>query len=191
MLEQYSTNLEDLIRERTEELEVERQKTDALVAQIPVCLSADCVQLSMFVETIGDAYMVASGVPNRNGKRHAAEMANMSLDILSCIGTFKMRHMPTVKVRIRIGLHSGPVVAGVVGLTMPRYCLFGDTVNTASRMESTGLCKYSTCSTILLMLNCVKTKHFIATLQSGTGNKIKYSLRHLNIYSIPLLAILL
>lgn len=51
--------------------------------------------------------MVASGVPNRNGNRHAAEMANMSLDILHCIGTFKMRHMPELRVRIRIGLHSG------------------------------------------------------------------------------------
>lgn len=51
--------------------------------------------------------MVASGVPARNGNRHAAEMANMSLDILHCIGTFKMRHMPDLKVRIRIGLHSG------------------------------------------------------------------------------------
>lgn len=51
--------------------------------------------------------MVASGVPNRNGNRHAAEMANMSLDILHCIGTFQMRHMPDVKVKIRIGLHSG------------------------------------------------------------------------------------
>lgn len=51
--------------------------------------------------------MVASGVPVRNGNRHAAEMANMSLDILHCIGTFKMRHMPDLKVRIRIGLHSG------------------------------------------------------------------------------------
>ncbi|KAL0193145.1 hypothetical protein M9458_011441, partial [Cirrhinus mrigala] len=50
--------------------------------------------------------MVASGVPNRNGTRHAAEMANMSLDILHCIGTFKMTHMPDVKVKIRIGLHS-------------------------------------------------------------------------------------
>lgn len=59
------------------------------------------------METIGDAYMVASGVPNRNGNRHAAEMANMSLDILHCIGTFQMRHMPDVKVKIRIGLHSG------------------------------------------------------------------------------------
>uniref|UniRef100_A0AAZ1XAS3 Guanylate cyclase n=1 Tax=Oreochromis aureus TaxID=47969 RepID=A0AAZ1XAS3_OREAU len=91
------------------------------------------------VETIGDAYMVASGLPKRNGNKHAAEIANMSLNILSSVGTFHMRHMPDVPVRIRIGIHSGPCVAGVVGLTMPRYCLFGDTVNTASRMESTGL----------------------------------------------------
>lgn len=67
------------------------------------------------METIGDAYMVASGVPSRNGNRHAAEMANMCLDILHCIGTFKMRHMPDVKVRIRIGLHSGEKYVPLLG----------------------------------------------------------------------------
>uniref|UniRef100_A0A8C6NRY7 Guanylate cyclase n=1 Tax=Nothobranchius furzeri TaxID=105023 RepID=A0A8C6NRY7_NOTFU len=192
MLEQYSSNLEDLIRERTDELEVERNKTEKLVGQLlPKSVAqalkkgkpvqpehySDCtlyfsdivgfttisalsepievVDLlndlyTMFdaiiathdvykVETIGDAYMVASGVPNRNGNRHAAEVSNMSLDILHSIGAFKIKHMPEIKVKIRIGLHSGPVVAGVVGLTMPRYCLFGDTVTTASLMESSGL----------------------------------------------------
>lgn len=59
------------------------------------------------VETIGDAYMVASGLPQRNGQRHAAEIANMALDILSAVGSFRMRHMPDMSVRIRIGLHSG------------------------------------------------------------------------------------
>uniref|UniRef100_A0A671UP32 Guanylate cyclase n=1 Tax=Sparus aurata TaxID=8175 RepID=A0A671UP32_SPAAU len=192
MLEQYSSNLEDLIRERTDELEVERNKTEKLVGQLlPKSVAqalkkgkpvrpehySDCtlyfsdivgfttisalsepievVDLlndlyTMFdaiiathdvykVETIGDAYMVASGVPNRNGTRHAAEVANMSLDILHSIAAFKIKHMPEIKVKIRIGLHSGAVVAGVVGLTMPRYCLFGDTVTTASHMEASGL----------------------------------------------------
>ncbi|CAL9694193.1 unnamed protein product [Knipowitschia caucasica] len=192
MLEQYSSNLEDLIRERTDELEVERTKTDKLVSQLLpksvaqslkkgkkvepehysdatlyfsdivgfTTISAlsepiEVVDLlndlyTMFdaiiashdvykVETIGDAYMCASGVPNRNGSRHAAEVANMSLDILHAIGAFRIKHMPEIKVKIRIGLHSGNVVAGVVGLTMPRYCLFGDTVTTASHMEASGL----------------------------------------------------
>ncbi|XP_063819399.1 guanylate cyclase 2G-like [Pseudophryne corroboree] len=91
------------------------------------------------VETIGDAYMVASGLPIQNGLRHLEEIATMSLHFLSAMLSFRIRHMPEEKLKLRIGLHTGPVVAGVVGVTMPRYCLFGDTVNTASRMESNSL----------------------------------------------------
>ncbi|XP_068188575.1 atrial natriuretic peptide receptor 1 [Antennarius striatus] len=90
------------------------------------------------VETIGDAYMVVSGLPVRNGKLHAREVAHMSLTLLDAVKTFRIRHRANQQLSLRIGIHSGPVCAGVVGLKMPRYCLFGDTVNTASRMESNG-----------------------------------------------------
>ncbi|KFP28985.1 Atrial natriuretic peptide receptor 2, partial [Colius striatus] len=90
------------------------------------------------VETIGDAYMVVSGVPKENGILHAGEIASMALDLLDVCKTFKIPHKPNTLLKIRAGIHSGAVVAGVVGTKMPRYCLFGDTVNTASRMESTG-----------------------------------------------------
>ncbi|XP_031769999.2 uncharacterized protein LOC113513253 [Galleria mellonella] len=190
MLEKYSNNLEELIRERTEQLDMEKKKTEQLLNRMlprsvaerlmlgsrvepeefeevsiyfsdivgftglaarstPVqvvdllndlytTFDAAIEQYRVYkVETIGDAYMVVGGLPARC-RDHAESVATMALHLLHLAGRFRVRHLPATPLHLRIGLHTGPCCAGVVGLTMPRYCLFGDTVNTASRMESTG-----------------------------------------------------
>jgi class 3 adenylate cyclase len=90
------------------------------------------------VETINDSYMVASGLPERNGDRHPAEIANLCLDLILITPGILIPHDGNLRLKIRIGIHTGATTAGVVGSKMPRYCLFGDTVNVASRMQSTG-----------------------------------------------------
>ncbi|XP_055348968.1 atrial natriuretic peptide receptor 1-like [Paramacrobiotus metropolitanus] len=99
----------------------------------------NCIQLfdTHKVETIGDCYVVASGVPIRNGNRHATEVCRLSLMLLNKIKVFKIAHRPEQPLQLRLGVHTGPCAAGVVGLVMPRYCLFGETIRITNKMEAT------------------------------------------------------
>ncbi|UNU24629.1 adenylate/guanylate cyclase domain-containing protein [Microcoleus vaginatus] len=88
------------------------------------------------IKTIGDAYMVVGGLPMPRSD-HAEAIAQMALDMQQAIIDFSNTH--NQEFSIRIGINTGPVVAGVIGIKKFIYDLWGDTVNTASRMESHGL----------------------------------------------------
>lgn len=88
------------------------------------------------IKTIGDAYMVAGGLPVLK-LDHAEAVAEMALDMQREIGRFQRDDNQPL--RLRIGINTGPVVAGVIGIKKFIYDLWGDTVNVASRMESQGL----------------------------------------------------
>ncbi|CAH0381340.1 unnamed protein product [Bemisia tabaci] len=130
------------------------------------------------VETIGDAYMVVSGLPERNGDNHAREISLMALAILDAVQAFTIQHRPEAQLKVRIGIHSGPVCAGVVGQKMPHYCLFGDTVNTASRMESAGQpLRIHVSSATREILETFKTFHLELRGEvelKGKGNMVTY-----------------
>ena len=104
--------------------------TRSKLLEMPVSFTlAILVQYVNFQEFIFEtarscfADMVASGLPIRNGDEHAAQIATMALHLLKECDTFRIRHKPEKSLKVRIGIHSGPVVAGVVGQAMPRYCL--------------------------------------------------------------------
>ena len=93
------------------------------------------------VETIGDAYMVSSGAPTyvEHDEDHAAAIADMSILLHEAVKGIPNPLDPSKHLNIRVGIHSGSVLGTVMGTRMPRYTLVGDTVNMASRMESTGM----------------------------------------------------
>ncbi|NVK40514.1 MAG: HAMP domain-containing protein [Oceanospirillaceae bacterium] len=88
------------------------------------------------IKTIGDAYMVGAGLPVTRDD-HAQIVADFALDMIDAIDAFNQRHHANL--RMRIGINSGPVVAGVIGTHKFIYDIWGDAVNTAARMESQGL----------------------------------------------------
>ena len=87
------------------------------------------------IKTIGDSYMVVGGIPIPEPD-HAVRCAEMALEMLEVLKLFNQRH--DVNLDLRVGLNSGPVVAGIIGTKKFSYDLWGDTVNVASRMESQG-----------------------------------------------------
>ncbi len=88
------------------------------------------------IKTIGDAYMLVGGLPTPRPD-HVEAVANMALEMLTTIN--KINQEVQAHFQIRIGFHTGPVIAGIIGKNKFNYDLWGDTVNIASRMESRGL----------------------------------------------------
>ena len=88
------------------------------------------------IETAGDSFMVVSGLSEVQ-LDHTARVGRFALDLVQIASTVEVEVEKGEFIQVRAGFHSGPVVASVVGTLSPRYCLFGDAVNLASRMEST------------------------------------------------------
>ncbi len=114
-----------------------------LVAEINECFSAfDAIMQQYGIEkikTIGDAYMAAGGLPRANNT-HPVDVVKAAIAIREFMAAHKIKKEAEGKLffRIRVGVHTGPVVSGIVGTKKFAYDIWGDTVNTASRMESSG-----------------------------------------------------
>uniref|UniRef100_A0A915Q3H3 Guanylate cyclase n=1 Tax=Setaria digitata TaxID=48799 RepID=A0A915Q3H3_9BILA len=191
-LEQYTNNLEKLVKERTSQLEHAQEQaehllmellpksvaselkvgrqvepknyksatvmysdivgftslcSESLPMEVVTLLSGVFKKFDMIisqhhcykVETIGDAYMVTSGVPIISRHNHVRDIASVAIMMRDFLAEYEIPHRPGQKLHCRWGFNTGPVFAGVVGLNAPRYCVFGETVTVAAKMENSGL----------------------------------------------------
>uniref|UniRef100_A0A914ZM95 guanylate cyclase n=1 Tax=Parascaris univalens TaxID=6257 RepID=A0A914ZM95_PARUN len=191
-MEQYTNNLENLVKERTCQLEEAQQHAERLLLELlpksvadelkvgrrvdaknfksatilysdivgftSLCSESEPMEvvtllsgvfkkfdmiISMHkcykVETIGDAYMVTSGVPIPSRHNHVRDIASVAIMMRDFLYEYEIPHRPHQKLHCRWGFNTGPVFAGVVGLSAPRYCVFGATVTLAAKMENSGV----------------------------------------------------
>ncbi|NEP62282.1 MAG: adenylate/guanylate cyclase domain-containing protein [Symploca sp. SIO2G7] len=136
------------------------------------------------IKTIGDAYMVASGLPMPR-QDHAEAIAEMALDMQQEVASFNTKHQANLS--IRIGINTGPVVAGVIGTKKFIYDLWGDAVNTASRMESHGIpgCIQVTESTYKHLQTQYQFKERGKIQVKGKGEMITYLLIQRKVQKLP------
>lgn len=118
----------------TDELEIEHKRSEDLLHNILPAPIAEMFKDG--TRTIGDAYFVAGGVPLPL-ENHTEKVMKFAIEMQEAIKEFRTRYYPELE--LRIGIHCGPVMAGVLGTKKFTYDLWGDTVNTASRMEPHGV----------------------------------------------------
>ncbi|VDK73707.1 unnamed protein product, partial [Anisakis simplex] len=155
-MEQYANNLEKVVAERTGMLEDANVRADRLLSQLlpkyianelkngrsvpPKTFSQSTV---MFCDIVGFTNMCSNATPQEvismlNSVYSGFDEIIERREAYKFLAGYVIPHRRGEKMTVRLGFHTGPVAAAVVGLNAPRYCLFGDTVNMASRMESTG-----------------------------------------------------